>query len=84
MYDSNGMRLNEVRPSCPKNSITKVKLALRLSNSKQQQLDSSCMEEILCENAILRFLNSFLQIKVKCIGEILREEESLSNNRILQ
>src|SRR5436309_8768195 len=73
---SNKVVPRRVRPPCPKNSITKVKIALRLSNTKQQQLDSSCMEEILCENAILRFLNSFLQIKVKCIGEILREKES--------
>ncbi|HEY5630633.1 MAG TPA: hypothetical protein VIR31_00755 [Nitrososphaeraceae archaeon] len=63
-----------VRPSCPKNSFTKVKTALRLSNAKQQ-LDSSYIEEVLCENAILRFLNSFLQIKVRCLGEILREKE---------
>lgn len=72
-----------VRPPCPKNSFTKVKTALRLSNAKQQ-LGSFYIEEVLCENAILRFLNSFLQIKVRCLGEILREKEILYKNRVLQ
>ena len=70
-----------VRPSCPKSSLTDIKVGEESSNTKQS---NPSLEEQLVENAKLRLIISFLEVKIKCLEELLANEWPIqSMNQLL-